>query len=95
MNHFAAAREEGTRLMSGSANCDDVVEPLVFEVLDRLGVLAADVDASFGHNLNGAGIEAMFDSAGGKSLKAIAFQRPGESFGFIGSPQVLAAMALV
>ena len=46
-------------LVGMRADCDDVVETDVSELVDVLGPLAGDVDPGFGHDLDRAPVEAM------------------------------------
>ena len=91
VDHLGFAGEEGARLVGVVADGHDEIEIPRRQFRDRLGFVSGDVHAGFGHDLHGAGVQAVDFEAGGEGLDPVAFQRAGPAFGHLAAAGVAGA----
>src|SRR4051812_37936082 len=91
MNGFGFAREYGAVFVGVAADGDDEIEINGVEGVDVLGLMMRDIDAGFGHDFDGAGIEAVGLDAGGVGFDFGGFEMAGPTLGHLAAAGVAGA----
>jgi len=91
MNDLGVAGKKGAGFVGMAADGDDIVKGNVEEVADVFGVVGGDIHAGFGHDADGAGIEAVGFDAGGIGVNAIGLEMARPAFGHLAAAGVAGA----
>ena len=91
MNDPGFSREYRAVFVGVATDGHHVIEINVLEGIDMLGFVLRDIDAGFGHDFDGVGIEAMSFDAGGVRFDLIAFELAGKSLGHLAAAGVAGA----
>jgi len=91
MNDAGFSRKYGAILVGVAADSNDEIEIYVLERVDVLGLVLGNIDAGFGHDLDGALIQAVGFDAGGVGFDVIALELAGPSFGHLAAAGVAGA----
>jgi hypothetical protein len=87
----ASIGEDGAGLVGVVADRDDVIEGLFQEGIEGIGVLAADVDAVLGQDLDGQGIEYTGLGAGAVGLEPAGPETVQEALRYLAAGGVMGA----
>src|SRR5882672_9413638 len=91
MNDPGFSREYGAIFVGVAADGDDEIERNILEIVDVLGAVLRNIDAGFGHDFDGVGIEAVGFDAGGVGLDLGALEMAGPALGHLAAAGVAGA----
>src|SRR5207253_4354479 len=91
MNDLGFSRKYRAILAGMIADGHHVIEFNVLEGIDVLRLVIGNIHAGFGHDFDGAWIQAMGFDAGGVGLDLVAFERAGEALGHLAAAGVAGA----
>ena len=88
VNHPGGARKCGTGLVSVPAYRDDDVQWLIAKIGNRFAPVTRDVDADFGHHLDGERVKAVRYDPGAECLDIVVPQVTAETLGHLAAAGV-------